>query len=315
MIIVTGGAGFIGSNIVKALNKKGVDDILIVDDLRNSVKHLNMNSLSFLDYVDRLDFINSIDKFDFKKVDLILHQGACSDTTEYNGQYMMSTNYEYSKVLFNKAIEKNLRFIYASSAAVYGNGENGFLEKRECEYPLNIYAYSKFLFDQYVRKNIKRKKKQVVGLRYFNVFGYQENHKEKMASVVFHFFNQIKKDGKIRIFAGSKDFKRDFIFIDDVVNVVMHFYKNAGISGIYNCGTGRAESFLKIANKMQALFKNVKTREIPFPENLKGKYQKYTKADLSLLRQEGKYKEAFTGLEEGVEKYVEVLKKTNGYIR
>lgn len=315
MIIVTGGAGFIGSNLVKGLNNIGLDNIVIVDNLKNSEKHLNLNSLEFKDIMDKEDFIKNIDKMDFNSVDTIFHQGACSNTMEYDGIYMMKNNYEYSKTLLNKAIESGTRFIYASSASVYGNGDNGFVEKKECEYPMNIYAYSKFLFDKYVKKQIKKIKIQVVGLRYFNVYGPQENHKNNMASVVFHFYNQIKKENRIKIFKGSENFKRDFVFVDDIIKINLHFLNNPDIKGIFNCGTGEAKSFCKIAEIMNNLYPDSNIKFIHFPEKLKGKYQEYTQADLTNLRDDGKYDKPFNSLDEGVTKYASLLKDSNGYYR
>jgi ADP-L-glycero-D-manno-heptose 6-epimerase len=302
MIIVTGGAGFIGSNIVKSLNEKGLTNIIIVDNLSNSQKHLNLNSLRYYDYIDKADFLENIDKF--KAVRTIFHQGACSDTTETDGKYMMKNNYEYSKDLLLWSINNEIDFIYASSASVYGNGSSGFKEDTICENPLNIYAFSKFSFDNYVR-NIKETRKniksQILGLRYFNAFGYNENHKNKMASVAFHMFSQLKKKEPLQLFAGSEKFLRDFIFIEDVVAVNLFFFENKK-SGIYNCGTGKARSFLDIAKIIQSLDKSSKVEIIPFPENLKGKYQTFTQADISKLRASGFVKN-FHSLEDSIKKY------------
>lgn len=310
MIVVTGGAGFIGSNIVRGLNKKGIADILIVDNLKNSKKHLNLNALEFSDFVDKNDFLENIGKIG--KIELIFHQGACSNTLETDGKYMMKNNYEYSKALLHYALDKNIRFIYASSASVYGLGRNGFGENRKNEFPLNIYAYSKFLFDQYIRKNALGKNTQIVGLRYFNVYGPNEHHKGKMASVIYHFHNEILDEGTIKIFEGSDKFKRDFVYVDDVVDVNLFFMENSSIKGIFNVGTGKAESFLKLAQIMQSLYQNVRIEFIKFPEELKGKYQAFTQADLENLRKVG-YKKDFTPIENGVKSYVEILKSSNGY--
>lgn len=308
MIIVTGGAGFIGSNIIKKLNEEGIKDILVIDNFKNSEKYKNLNKLDFLDYIDKEDFIQNLENYKSLKIDTIFHQGACSNTMEYDGKYMMKNNYEYSKNLLNFAIENNIRFIYASSASVYGNGNNGFYESRECEYPLNIYAFSKYLFDNYVRNIINDASIQIVGLRYFNVYGPQENHKGKMASVVYHFHNQILEEGKIKLFEGSENFKRDFIYVKDAVNVIMFFFKNPEKRGIFNCGTGKARSFLDIANIMKELYeKKVEIEFIPFPEQLKGKYQTFTQADLANLKDIG-YNSKFYNLEEGMKDYVDVLK-------
>ncbi len=314
MIIVTGGAGFIGSNLVKGLNKEGIDDIIIVDNLTNSQKHKNLNTLKFRDYIDKEDFIVNLSKFKHYKIDTIFHQGACSNTLETDGRYMMNNNYEYSKQLLSFAVENNARFIYASSASVYGDGANGFKEDEKNEYPLNVYAFSKFMFDRYIRSMIDNVNIQIVGLRYFNVYGPQESHKGKMASVIFHFHNEILEDGTIKLFEGSEHFKRDFVFVDDVVDVNLFFFKNYNLRGIYNCGSSKAEPFLKIAEIMQKLYKNVRIEFIKFPDELKEKYQKYTQADIGLLRNAG-YNKEFTALEDGVKRYVEILKESNGYYR
>lgn len=313
MIVVTGGAGFIGSNIVKGLNDMGEDNIIIVDSLDNPAKHLNLNKLKYNDFIDKRDFLSVLreDRFFIK---VFFHEGACSNTMETDGRYMMQNNYEYSKELLHYSMERGARFIYASSASVYGNGDEGFAEKPECEYPLNVYAFSKFSFDNYFR-NIKNAGTQVAGLRYFNVYGPQENHKGKMASVAFHFFNQHKEGAKVRLFEGSEEFRRDFIHVNDVVAVNMFLYENPGVSGIFNCGTGKARSFADIAEVFKARYgKNFESEIIPFPEQLKGKYQKYTQADLTNLRKAG-YAAEFLSLEQGVGAYLDVLEKTGGYIK
>ncbi len=314
MIIVTGGAGFIGSNIVRGLNREGIKDIIVVDNMTNSKKHLNLNSLEFSDYIDKTDFMNNLGLFKRYKIDTIFHQGACSNTLEEDGRYMLHNNYEYSKNLLEFCIENNIRFIYASSASVYGDGKNGFFEDEKNEYPLNVYAFSKFLFDRYVRSAINNVSAQIVGLRYFNVYGPQEAHKNKMASVIYHFHNEILDDGTIKLFKGSDDFRRDFVFVDDIVNVNLFFLNNENLRGIFNCGSSKAEPFLKIAQIMQKLYENVRIEFIKFPEELRKKYQTFTQADISLLRKAG-YQKQFTGLEEGVKKYVEILKKSDGYYR
>jgi ADP-L-glycero-D-manno-heptose 6-epimerase len=315
LIIVTGGAGFIGSNIIKKLNEEGIKDILVIDNLKNFEKHKNLNKLDFLDFIDKENFIQNLENYKSLKLDTIFHQGACSNTMEYDGKYMMENNYEYSKNLLNFAIENNVRFIYASSASVYGNGENGFYESKEYEYPLNIYAFSKYLFDNYVRNIINDVSIQIVGLRYFNVYGPQENHKGKMASVIYHFHNQILEDGKIKLFEGSENFKRDFIYVKDVVNVNMFFFKNQEKRGIFNCGTGKAINFLDIANIMKELYeKEIEIEYIPFPEQLKGKYQTFTQADLTNLKDIG-YNSKFYTLEEGIKDYGEILTKSDGYFK
>lgn len=311
MIIVTGGAGFIGSNIVYKLNQRGIYDIIIVDSLKNSAKQRNLNALKFVDFIDKEDFLIHLNSF--KKISVIFHNGACSNTMETDGKYIMKNNYEYSKELLSYCVNNKTRFIYASSASVYGNGLKGFREENECEYPLNVYAFSKYIFDQYVRNNWNKINTQVVGLRYFNVYGQQENHKGKMASVINHFHNEIKNEGKMKLFEGSDGFLRDFIYVDDVVDVNLFFFDNPSIKGIFNCGTGKAESFLKIAEIMKSLYEDSKIEFVPFPDALKGKYQAFTQADLTNLRKAG-YKKEFTSLEEGVKKYVKFLKENDGYL-
>ncbi len=262
MFIVTGGAGFIGSNLIKGLNSIGIDEIIVVDNLKNPEKFKNLNSITFSDFIDKKAFIQSLNKFKEKRIDIIFHQGACSNTMETDGQYMMENNYEYSKILLRFCLENKIRFIYASSASVYGNGEKGFREERDCENPLNIYAFSKFLFDQFVRRVIPVAKKQVVGLRYFNVYGPQENHKGKMASSINHFYREIKEKNEMYLFEGSKNFLRDFIYVKDVVDVNIFFLKNPDRKGIFNCGCGKAESFLRIGEIMRELFPSSKIKEI-----------------------------------------------------
>ena len=311
MIIVTGGAGFIGSNLVKMLNDQGIDDIIIVDNLGSSLKFLNLNKLKFKDFIDKNSFLQKIDSLG--RIDLILHQGACSATTETDVNYLISNNYEYSKTLLHYSLDNNISFIYASSASVYGNGDNGFKEAPACEYPLNGYAFSKFIFDNYVRQvySPDKYKSQMTGLRYFNVYGYQENHKGSMASVPFHFFNQAKETGEIKIFEGSENFLRDFILVEDVAQVV-NFFIESKKSGIFNCGTGQERSFMDMAEIFVKLYGDCKIKTIPFPDHLKGKYQTFTKADVTDLRNAG-FNGEFTSLEEGMKKYLERLKANNGY--
>ena len=303
MIVVTGGAGFIGSNIVRGLNDNGEEDIIVVDNLSNATKHLNLNNLSIADYIDKDVFVNNLSKFE--NIETIFHQGACSSTTEQDGKFMMENNYEYSKKLLNNSIEKKIDFIYASSASVYGSGKYGFTEKRESEYPLNVYGFSKFAFDNYVRRCLKRAKSQILGLRYFNVYGPQENHKGRMASVAFHLFHQINESGKMQLFEGSRNYRRDFIHVSDIVKINLHFFVSK-ISGIYNAGTGKARSFEDIATNLQRIHGSGEIENIAFPGDLQGKYQEFTEASLENLHSAG-YVEEFTSLEEGLEKYYEHL--------
>lgn len=311
MIIVTGAAGFIGSNLVHGLNALGRTDVLVVDDLTNGEQHLNLNALRFADFVDRAELFDAISGV--TSIEAIFHQGACSDTTERDGRFMMQNNYAYSKRLLSVAEDRGAKFIYASSAAVYGAGGNGFREEPACEYPLNVYGFSKMVFDQYVRRRIGATRCQIVGLRYFNVYGPQERHKGRMASVAMHLFDQLAETGEMRLFAGSGGFRRDFIHVDDVVAVNLFFLASA-VSGIFNCGTGRARSFVDIATKIRELHGSGSLREIPFPADLAGKYQSFTEADLTRLRQAG-YDKPFCELEDGVARYYELLRSTRGYIR
>ena len=313
MILVTGGAGFIGSNLVRGLNGRGIEDILVVDDLEAGDKHRNLNALRFVDLVDYRDFVERLDSFRSTRFEAVFHQGACSDTTERDGRYMLRVNYEYSKTLLAFALGR-CPFLYASSASVYGDGQRGFREDPACEEPLNVYAFSKFLFDRHVRRLLPRPPTQVVGLRYFNVYGPQENHKGRMASVVFQFHRQVSAGKTLEIFEGSSGFLRDFVHVDDAVALNLHFLDHPGVSGIFNCGTGRARSFRDLAEATAAHFPGARIAEIPFPADLAGKYQAYTQADLTALRAAGCPHE-FLALEEGVAAYVELLKQAGGYHR
>lgn len=303
MIIVTGGAGFIGSNIVKALNDKGETNILVVDDLKKGIKFSNLVDLDIEDYIDKEDFIMRIlAGNDFGKIDAIFHQGACSATTEWDGKYMMENNYQYSKALLHYSLKRKIPFLYASSAAIYGNRHGDFIEQHQYEQPLNVYGYSKLLFDRYVLKLLPQAKSQICGFRYFNVYGPGEGHKGRMASVAFHFNTQIKNGEKLKLFAGSDDFKRDFISIADVASVNLWFYEKQK-SGIFNCGTGRAESFKAVAEAVLNFHQQGDIEYTPFPEKLKGCYQSFTCADLAALRSVG-YQKSFKTVTEGVNEYM-----------
>ncbi|OCG48431.1 ADP-glyceromanno-heptose 6-epimerase [Gilliamella sp. Choc5-1] len=307
MIVVTGGAGFIGSNIVKGLNDQGRKDILVVDDLTDGTKFANLADLDIADYMDKDEFIAAIISNEDLNIDVIFHQGACSSTTEWNGKFIMENNYDYSKGLLHYCLDFNIPFLYASSAATYGGRSDNFIEDRQYEKPLNVYGYSKFLFDQYVREILPEAKSPVCGFRYFNVYGPRENHKGSMASVAFHLNEQINKGEKPKLFAGSDNFKRDFIYVGDVVDVNLWFWKN-NISGIYNCGTGRAESFQAVADAVLTYHKKEEIDYIPFPDHLKGRYQSFTQADLSNFRKTGCQIE-FKTVAEGTTKYMQWLNK------
>ncbi len=250
MIIVTGGAGFIGSNIVKKLNERGIDDILVVDDLTDGRKCRNLQSLQFADYMDYEDFADLMadGSFDCGPVDVIFHEGACSDTMNYDGRYMMKNNYEGSKDILHYCLERRIPLLYASSASTYGSGKNGFREVSDCEEALNPYAFSKLQFDRYVRRVLPYAQSQVAGFRYFNVFGPQENHKDRMASLIFQKYHELKEKGKITLFEGTAGYEnggqiRDFIYVNDVVKVLFYFWEHPELSGIYNCGTGTGHTF------------------------------------------------------------------------
>ena len=286
MIVVTGGAGFIGSNIVKGLNDLGRKDILVVDDLTDGTKFANLADLDIADYMDKDEFISAIVSGENLDIEVIFHQGACSSTTEWDGRFMMENNYNYSKDLLHYCLDFDIPFLYASSAATYGGRSDNFIEDRVYEKPLNVYGYSKFLFDQYVREILPNANSQICGFRYFNVYGPRENHKGSMASVAYHLNEQITKGEKPKLFAGSDNFKRDFIYVGDVVEVNLWFWKNK-VSGIFNCGTGRAESFQSVADAVLDYHKKGEIDYIPFPEHLKGRYQSFTQADLTKFRKTG----------------------------
>ncbi|MBI2790534.1 MAG: ADP-glyceromanno-heptose 6-epimerase [Gammaproteobacteria bacterium] len=312
MIIVTGGAGFIGSNIIKALNQRGRKDILVVDDLTDGTKFANFSDCDIVDYLDKDDFLSRIQKRDSFGTDIeaIFHQGACSTTTEWNGRFMMQNNYEYSKELLNYCLERGVNFMYASSAAVYGDGKV-FKEERHLEKPLNVYGYSKFLFDQHVRRILPQAKSQIAGFRYFNVYGPNENHKGSMASVAYHLNQQLPKTGVVKLFEGCDGYgngeqRRDFVYVDDVVSVNLWFMDNPTKSGIFNVGTGASQSFNDVAKAVLAWHQKGTLEYIPFPEHLKGRYQSFTEADISLLRQAG-YDKKFKTVEEGTKLYLDVI--------
>lgn len=320
MIIVTGGAGFIGSNIVKTLNEQGRKDIIVVDDLTDGKQFYNISDCDIADYLDKHDFLARVKNDDgiLDNVEVIFHEGACSSTTEWDGKFMMENNYEYSKTLLHACLAKGIAYLYASSASVYG-GSDVFKEERQHEKPLNVYGYSKWQFDQYVR-NLQATqpelfKSQVVGFRYFNVYGPREQHKGSMSSVAFHFNNQIKDNGICKLFGGSGGYgdgeqRRDFVFVGDVVKVNLWFWANPDKSGIYNLGTGNCQSFNDVADAVISWHKdkgiNGRKEYIPFPDHLKGAYQSFTEADISALRAAG-YEDGFATVEEGVKQYMDWL--------
>jgi len=324
MLVVTGAAGFIGANLVKALNARGDTDILAVDNLTKGEKFANLVDCEIADYLDKEVFLRELADGAFDgELAAVLHQGACSDTMEGNGRYMMENNYRYSSILFEHCQREEVSFIYASSASVYGAGPN-FTEGRGNETPLNVYGYSKFLFDQYVRQHWNDRSAQVVGLRYFNVYGPREAHKGRMASVAFHFFNQYRTQGKVRLFEGSGGYgpgeqRRDFVSVEDVVAVNLHFLDHPNLSGIVNVGTGAAQTFNEVAvatvNACRAAQGEIPLalaqmqqagiiEYVPFPDGLKERYQSYTEAALDNRRKLG-YEEPLLRVEDGVARYVD----------
>jgi ADP-L-glycero-D-manno-heptose 6-epimerase len=323
-IIVTGAAGFIGANNVKALNERGESEILAVDNLTRSEKFRNLADCEIAEYLDKSEFLDLVRRRALPKADVVFHQGACSDTMETDGRYMLDNNYRYSVELLNSCQETATPFIYASSGSVYGLGPV-FSEGRENEKPLNIYGYSKFLFDQFVRRRLGSLSAPVIGLRYFNVYGPRESHKGRMASVAFHHFNQFKSDGRVKLFEGSHGYqngeqRRDFIYVDDVVRGNLHFWDRP-VSGIYNLGTGRAQSFNDVAATVVNTMREARGEPalplerlvaeglieyVNFPEALRGKYQAYTQADVARLQAAG-CRIPFMTVEQGTAQYVRWL--------
>jgi len=321
-IVVTGAAGMIGSNLVHGLNALGITDVIAVDDLTDGPKYRNLLGAQLSDYFDKTEFYTRFAKGEFGKVDAVLHQGACSDTMEHNGRYMLDNNYRCSKDLLDAAQAQGTRLLYASSAATYG-GSAAFREEPAFEQPLNVYGYSKLLFDNVVRRMLPVSTSQVVGFRYFNVYGPREQHKARMASVAFHHFNQFRETGKVKLFGDYGGYapgqqSRDFVFVDDVVAVNLWFLQHPDQSGIFNLGTGQAQPFNDVAlaavNAARALkgdsalplselVRQGLVEYIPFPDALVGKYQSFTEANLSRLRATG-CSHAFADVATGVKAYV-----------
>ncbi|WMC10331.1 ADP-glyceromanno-heptose 6-epimerase [Oceanimonas pelagia] len=317
MIIVTGGAGFIGSNLVKTLNEQGRTDVVVIDDLTDGTKFVNLVDLTIADYLDKDEFLHRIvsgDEFEeWGGIEVIFHEGACSATTEWNGKFMMENNYEYSKDLLHYCLEREIPFIYASSAATYGGRNDNFIEEPQYEQPLNVYGYSKQLFDQYVRRLMPEISSQVVGLKYFNVYGPREQHKGSMSSVAFHLNTQLHQGENPKLFEGCDGYgnggqMRDFIYVGDVCKVNLWFWQNPTVSGIFNCGTGRAEPFQHVAEAVIKYHGKGEVEYIPFPDHLKGRYQSFTQADLTKLRAAG-YPHEFKTVAEGVAEYMSWLNK------
>ena len=331
-LVVTGAAGFIGSNIIAGLNARGIEDIIAVDDLRDGDKFRNLAERRIADYVDAADFYRHFAAGHFGAVEAVFHEGACSDTMESDGQYMMRNNYGVSLQLFEAAQAQGTRLLYASSAATYGGSER-FREDPACEAPLNVYGYSKLIFDQVMRRRLgaqlQNAKVQVAGFRYFNVYGPHEQHKGRMASVAYHQFHQFKKEGAVKLFADYGGYAagaqmRDFVLVDDVVAVNLWFFDHPEKNGIFNLGSGRAQSFNEVAC---AVVNTLRAREghapmalqdivahgllqyIAFPDALRGKYQCFTEADLGALRGAG-CAHRFADVQTGVSRYVQWLAQT-----
>jgi ADP-L-glycero-D-manno-heptose 6-epimerase len=322
MIVVTGAAGFIGSNLVRGLNRRGVQDIIAVDDLTEGDKFVNLVDCRIADYMHKDEFRERVAEGRLPQLRAVFHQGACSDTTERNGHYMMDNNYRVTLELFEYCQSQCVPFMYASSAATYG-GSSVYSEDPANERPLNVYGYSKLLFDQVLRTRMHSLTAQVVGLRYFNVYGPHEQHKGRMASVAFHNMNQFLAEGHVRLFSGWDGYEdggqsRDFISVEDVVAVNLYFFDNPEQSGIFNCGTGRAQPFNDVAVAVVNTLREEKgeaalplaelvrqglIRYIPFPDDLKGRYQSYTRADADRLRASG-FAQPMRDVQTGVAEYV-----------
>lgn len=308
-IIVTGGAGFIGSALVWRLNQLGETDILIVDDLDETDKWKHLAPLKFRDYLDKYDLIEDLDKF--AGVETILHMGACSSTTETDSNYMMQNNYQYTRTLVDWSAAHHARFIYASSAATYGDGSAGMNDgpdELDNLRPLNVYGYSKHLFDQYARQN--KLFERIVGLKYFNVFGPNENHKDDMRSLVNKAYGQINETGKLQLFKSAHpdyrdgEFGRDFVYVKDAVEMTLHFIENQQ-SGLFNVGSGRMHTWNELAAAIfAALDLPVNVEFIEMPEHLRDRYQYHTQANLERIRATG-YDKPVTGLNEAVADYVQ----------
>ena len=312
MIVVTGGLGFIGSNLVHQLNARGREDIVVVDDFTNGHKMANVRDATLCDYFDRHEFLARFEALACSAggIETVFHLGACSDTTEWNGRSMMADNFTYSRDLLSLCEARGIPFVYASSAAVYGLSRD-CAEHPSCEAPLNVYGYSKLAFDQHVRQRMAHSRSRIVGLRFFNVYGPREQHKGRMASVAYHFNQQLKSTGVVKLFGASHgvaagEQRRDFIHVDDVVDQTLWFGGAEGVAGIFNCGTGQAASFNAVANAVLAWHGRGAIEYIPFPDDLLGAYQAHTLALPDAARAAG-YRRAMLPVEAGVRAYLDWL--------
>lgn len=324
-IVVTGAAGFVGRNIARALNERGYNNIIAVDNLSKGEKFHNLVGLQLSDYIDKATFYDAFAKGAFGKIEAVFHEGACSDTMEHDGRYMLANNYTTSNALLGRCLADGTRLLYASSAATYG-ASNVFREEPDCEKPLNVYGYSKLLFDQVVRQALPTAKSQIAGFRYFNVYGPHEQHKGRMASVAYHHFNQFQEHGCVKLFGayggyGPGEQTRDFLYVDDLVAVKLWFFDNPGKSGVFNLGSGQAEPFNNVASAVVNSMRQSKNltplslahmqqgkliEYTEFPQALVGRYQCFTQADLTRLREAG-CTHRFASVAEGVERYVNYL--------
>lgn len=309
--IVTGAAGFIGRNLAAALNSRGWDDLLLVDSLGSDEKWRNLVGLRFEDIIEPTEFLERIDRNGFDDIDAVLHMGACSSTTESDADFLLRNNYRYTRTLCEWCLQRDIRFIYASSAATYGDGSQGYTDNDAALRtlrPMNMYGYSKHMFDLWAQKHSLFDR--IAGLKYFNVFGPYEEHKGDMRSMISKAHQQIRKSGNIQLFKSYRpeyadgEQMRDFIYVNDAVAVTLYFLDNRNRSGLFNCGTGKARSWNDLAQSVFSSM-NVPSRigYIEMPPAIQRKYQYFTQASMEKLRAAG-YTRPFTDLEDAVGDYV-----------